>query len=70
MTDTEKIKNLHNSARKAAEDWIPFKPVVYSSSFFIDGSWVKVTIELDTSRNSISMTHLRERLERVLGADR
>ena len=67
MTDTLKIQALHTDAKAAAEKWHKdFREVPYSTPFYIDGQWVRVTIETDNTRNSISMRDLRERLDRVL----
>ena len=47
MTETEKIEEVHKLTKAAAEYWLAnFKPVTYETPFFIDGDWVRVTIEL------------------------
>ena len=47
MTETERITHMHTDATAAAEYWLAnFKPVTYETPFYIDGDWVRVTIEL------------------------
>ena len=47
MTETERIAEIHKSAKETAEYWHGnFKPVSYSTPFYIDGDWVRVTVEL------------------------
>ena len=51
MTDTEKIQNMHQDARKAAEYYrANFWPVSYSVPHYVGGEWVRVTIEPDSQR--------------------
>ena len=51
MTETEKIQNMHQDARKAAENYrANFWPVAYSVPHYVGGEWVRVTIEPDSQR--------------------
>ena len=51
MTETEKIQNMHQDARKAAEYYrANFWPVSYSVPHYVGGEWVRVTIEPDSQR--------------------
>jgi hypothetical protein len=52
MTETEKIILLNEGASYLARVWKKVEaPVSYERSHFIDGEWVKVTIEFDKTRN-------------------
>lgn len=68
LTKTEKIEEVHKRAKDAAEYWqANFKPVTYSTPFFIGGDWVRVTIELispsDAFRDSVQIEKRREDLQ-------
>jgi hypothetical protein len=52
VTETEKIEQVHKQSKEAAEYWqANFKPVTYSTPFYIAGDWVRVTIELVSPRS-------------------
>ena len=47
MTETERIAEIHKNAKETAEYWHGnFKPVTYSTPFYIKGDWVRVTVEI------------------------
>jgi hypothetical protein len=51
MTDTERITLMHQDARRAAEYYrANFWPVSYSVPHFVNGEWIRVTIEPDSQR--------------------